>query len=334
MNARVHAIALTAFRESIRDRILFAVLGLGAASVFFGLGLGSVAYNDAVRMLVDHGLLTISMLANLIAIFLGANFLYKEVELRTLYVLLAKPVLRRDVVLGKYAGILLAVLVFVMATATLLLALVTLLATEESAEVMRRATENLGFAARLARSRGARLGVLAAVFVGGSAALLVRPIRQRMTLGAAVPVLAAFFAAVAWVARVVAPDDTAFVLWGCGLTLAEVLITAAFSMLFSSFSTPFVTGMMSVGVFVICRSTWLMQHVPRTVSPAIQLALRGVARAVPNLHLFVPERPILLPDTLTFSVPAYVLGNVGYAALWAALLLGLAVALFRKRDLV
>jgi ABC-type transport system involved in multi-copper enzyme maturation permease subunit len=45
-----------------------------------------------VRILVDHGLLTISLLANLVAIFLGANFLYKELELRTLYVLLARPV--------------------------------------------------------------------------------------------------------------------------------------------------------------------------------------------------------------------------------------------------
>lgn len=334
MNERVYAIALTAFRESIRDRILFAVLGLGAASVLFGLSLGSISYGEAVRVLVDHGLLTISLLSNLIAIFLGANFLYKEVELRTLYVLLAKPVLRRDVVLGKYAGILLAVLVFVLATATLLLALVTLLAAEESVESMRRATENLGFASQLARSRGARLGVLGVVFGLGPVVLLLGPVRRRLGLSTVVPVLGAFFAAVAALAYTVSPNDAAFVLWGCALTLCEVLITAAFSMLFSSFSTPFVTGMMSVGVFVICRSTWLMQHLPRNVSPAIRGALSNVVKLVPNLHLFVPERPILLPERFTVSVPRYVAGNFGYAALWAAILMGFAVALFRKRDLV
>lgn len=334
MNERVYAIALTAFRESIRDRILFAVLGLGAASVFFGLGLGSVSYGEAVRVLVDHGLLTISLLANLIAIFLGANFLYKEVELRTLYVLLAKPVLRRDVVLGKYVGILLAVLVFVMATASLLLALTTMVAAEENVTGMQRAAENVGFALRLAQSRGARLAALAAVLVAVPLALLLKPVRKRINLSTVVPALGLLCFAIASISRSVAPDDTAFVLWGCALTLAEVLITAAFSMLFSSFSTPFVTGMMSVGVFVICRSTWLMQHVPRSIPAGIRAALQGISWTVPNLHLFVPQRPILLPERLTQSVPRYVAENVGYAGLWAALLVGAAVMLFRKRDLV
>lgn len=334
MNERVYAIALTAFRESIRDRILFAVLGLGAASVFFGLGLGSVSYGEAVRVLVDHGLLTVSLLANLIAIFLGANFLYKEVELRTLYVLLAKPVQRRDVVLGKYLGILLAVLVFVLATATLLLALTTMVAAEENVTGMQRAAENVGFAVRLAQSRSARVAALAAVFLGAPLALLLRPVRKRVNLSTVVPALALLCLAVASIARSVAPDDTAFVLWGCALTLAEVLITAAFSMLFSSFSTPFVTGMMSVGIFVICRSTWLMQHVPRSVPAGMRAALQGVCKVVPNLHLFVPQRPILLPERLTQSVPRYVAESYGYAALWAALLVGVAVMLFRKRDLV
>ena len=334
MNERVYAIALTAFRESIRDRILFAVLGLGAASVFFGLGLGSVSYGEAVRVLVDHGLLTISLLANLIAIFLGANFLYKEVELRTLYVLLAKPVMRRDVVVGKYAGILLAVLVFVMATASLLLALTTLVAAEESVTGMQRAAENVGLAVRLARSRGARAVALAAVLLGVPLAMLLRPVRRRVTLSSVAPAMTALCLLVASISRSVAPDDTAFVLWGCALTLAEVLITAAFSMLFSSFSTPFVTGMMSVGVFVICRSTWLMQHVPRSVPAGMRVSLQAVSRVVPNLHLFVPERPILLPERLTQSVPLYVAENVAYAGVWAALLVGAAVALFRKRDLV
>jgi len=334
VNERVFAIALTAFRESIRDRILFAVLGLGAASVLFGLSLGSISNNEAVRVLVDHGLLTISLLSNLIAVFLGANFLYKEVELRTLYVLLAKPVQRHEVLVGKYVGILLAVLVFVMFTATLLLSLVTLVAADETAAGIQRANENIGLAARLVTSRAHRLGLLLTLFFGGPALLLIGPVRRRMSLAAVAPVLAAFLAVVAVLARMVAPDDAAFVLWGCTLTLCEVLITAAFSMLFSSFSTPFVTGLMSVGVFVICRSTWLMQHLPRNLPVTLRTALGGIVQLVPNLHLFVPERPVLLPVRLSDSVPRYVVGNLGYAAVWAALLMGVAVAAFRKRDLV
>ncbi len=165
MNARTFAIALTSFREALRDRILFAVLGLGAVSVLFGLGLGSLSYAESVRIVVDHGLVTISLLANLIAMFLGANFLYKELELRTLYVLLAKPLARHELVLGKYLGILLTVAVFITLVAALLLALVTLTAADDSFAAAQRLEATVGPALQLARSRGLRLAALAAVIL-------------------------------------------------------------------------------------------------------------------------------------------------------------------------
>jgi hypothetical protein len=77
-----------------------------------------------------------------------------------------------------------------------------------------------------------------------------------------------------------------------------------------------------------------MQHLPRNVPAALRAGLEGVVRLVPNLHLFVPERPVLLPERLSDSVARYVAGNLGYAAVWATLLMGIAVAAFRKRDLV
>lgn len=335
MNARTFAIALTSFREALRDRVLFAVLGVGAASVLFGLGMGSLSYAESVRIVVDHGLVTISLLANLIAIFLGANFLYKELELRTLYVLLAKPVARHELVVGKYLGILLTAAVFVTLIAALLLGIVTLAAADDSYAAAQRLEAAVGPALHLARSRGLRLAALAAVLVAVPLPLLFPRVRRAASLAAALPVAGALLAGFASLAYVVAPAETVFVLCGALLTLAEVAVTAAVSMLFSSFSTPFVTAIFSVGVFAIARSTWLMQHLPRRNFPAaIREALQGIARVVPNLHLFVPERAVLLTDDPNHPLARYVALAALYAALWAVGLLAASSLLFRRRDLV
>lgn len=331
---RIYAIALTSFREALRDRILFAVIGLGIASVCLGLGMGAVSYGEAVRVLVDHGLLTVSLLANVVAIFLGANFLYKELELRTLYVLLARPLGRHEVVLGKFAGILVTVAVFIAITATVLLGLVTMTAAEETVAGVQRSQQALSAVMGLVQTRGARLALLVSVLALGGVTLLVPRVRRALTLGAVLPISVALFAVFAFIARLVAPQETSYVVHGCGLVLAEVSITASFAMLFSSFSTPFVTGLMSAGTFAIARSTWIMQHVSRNIPAAVRDLLGGLAWVLPNLHLFVPTRPILLPDDPTASPTLWVLRCAGYAGLYSALLLGAAVALFRRRDLV
>ena len=313
---RIYAIALTAFREAIRDRILFAVLGLGAASVCLGLGMGALSYGEVTRIVVDHGLVTVSLLANVVAIFLGATFLYKELELRTLYVLLARPVSRHELVLGKYAGILLTVTVVVSLTASLVLGLAITTAAEESPAALARAAAWAPWLSRLLITRGARLAALVAVPVALGSVALVPRLRRALTLGAVVP------------------EEADFVLRASALVLGETAVVAAGSMFFSAFSTPFVTGMFSVGLFAIARSTWLMQHLPRRFPAAGRVALETVARVVPNQHLFVPNREVLVPASLQLDVGRYLLDAMVYAGAYALVFLLAAVALFRRRDLV
>lgn len=334
MLGRIYAIALTAFREAIRDRILFAVLGLAAASVFLGLGLGGLSASGAVRVLVDHGLVTTSLLANLVAIFLGANFLYKELELRTLYVLLARPVSRHELVLGKYAGILLTVTVVVSLTASLVLGLAITTAAEESPAALARAAAWAPWLSRLLITRGARLAALVAVPVALGSVALVPRLRRALTLGAVVPAAVLTLLGVGAVGRAVVPEEADFVLRASALVLGETAVVAAGSMFFSAFSTPFVTGMFSTGLFAIARSTWLMQHLPRRFPAAGRAALEAVARVVPNQHLFVPNRELLVPASLQLDVGRYLLDAMVYAGAYALVFLLAAVALFRRRDLV
>ena len=67
---------------------------------------------------------------------------------------------------------------------------------------------------------------------------------------------------------------------------------------------------------------------------AARAALDGIARVVPNLHLFVPERAVLLNDDPNHPLVRYVALATGYAVLWAAGLLAASSLLFRRRDLV
>jgi ABC-type transport system involved in multi-copper enzyme maturation permease subunit len=108
---RVAAIARNTFRENIRDKILynlilFALLMIASSFVLGQLTLG---YDD--KVIIDLGLSAISVFGSLIAIFIGIGLVYKELERRTVYALLAKPVHRWEFILGKYLGLVFTLLV-------------------------------------------------------------------------------------------------------------------------------------------------------------------------------------------------------------------------------
>lgn len=110
MLARIKGIAINTFRESIRDKVLltlvvFALVVLGSARVIQPLSLG-----EEGKVIRDIGLGSITFFCVLIAILVGGRLVYKEVEKRTIYVMLAKPVRRWEFIVGKYLGLLLVLL--------------------------------------------------------------------------------------------------------------------------------------------------------------------------------------------------------------------------------
>ncbi len=116
---RIGTVALNTFRESIRDKVLvtllvFAALVMGSARVIQPLALG-----EESKIIKDLGLSAITLFCVLIAVLVGGRIVYKEVEKRTIYIVLAKPVRRWEFILGKYFG-LLAVLSVSLAVMTLL----------------------------------------------------------------------------------------------------------------------------------------------------------------------------------------------------------------------
>ena len=108
---RVAAIARNAFREAVRDRVLYNlvvfVLLLIAAAIF----LGEISAGQEAKIIVDLGLSAILLFGVFIAIFVGVGLVYKEIERRTLYAILSKPIGRGEFLLGKYLGLCLTLLV-------------------------------------------------------------------------------------------------------------------------------------------------------------------------------------------------------------------------------
>lgn len=111
MRQRVTAIAFNTFREAVRDRvlynlILFALLLIGTAILF-----GQISIGVQKLILINVGLAAITLFGLAIAIFIGIGLVYKEMDKRTLYALLSKPVRRAEFILGKFFGLGLTLLV-------------------------------------------------------------------------------------------------------------------------------------------------------------------------------------------------------------------------------
>lgn len=108
---KLKAIALNTFRESVRDRVLYNlilfVLLLVGASVF----ISDLSINVESKFVATLGLSSMLVFGALIAIFIGVGLVYKEIDKRTIYNLLSKPVHRHEFIIGKYLGLCLTLLV-------------------------------------------------------------------------------------------------------------------------------------------------------------------------------------------------------------------------------
>jgi len=111
---RVLAIARNTFRENIRDKILYNLILFALLMILSSFVLGQLTLGYEDKVIVDLGLSAISVFGTLIAIFIGIGLVYKELERRTVYSLLAKPVHRWEFILGKYLGLLFTLLINVL----------------------------------------------------------------------------------------------------------------------------------------------------------------------------------------------------------------------------
>lgn len=308
MFGRISAIALNTYRESLRARILIGLAGAAFAVAFYSIIVGAYTLRNAARVVSDLGIASISLFSIAVAVVIGATSLYRELEQKTIFPILARPILRGEYLVGKYLGTLLTLAVFILADAGLVLLISAVIAGRPLAVVAGAGAATLvvlGLAAW--RSPAARTYG----FIPWSVVFL--------TLGA---LLADG-----------APAERQVVLAGSALAFLEVGIIAAWATLFSSFSTPFLSSLLTLGVFLIGRNADSLAQMPvKYFGPHISAAARALSKVVPNLQIYVPPRPLLAGEVADANLTLY----LGWAALtcagWSLALLAVAAFIFKKRD--
>ena len=132
MTTVIPKIAIHVFRDSVRDRVLYTLVVFAVLMIGASLLIGQLTAGHNVKIIKDPGLAASSVFCLLIAVFIGVSLVAKEVDRWSLYTVLAKPLSRHDVILGKYAWLVLTLTInLTVMAATHYAILVYLSATEE-----------------------------------------------------------------------------------------------------------------------------------------------------------------------------------------------------------
>jgi Cu-processing system permease protein len=266
----VRTVALVAgavFKESVRDRVPYSMVAFATLLIAASYLIGQLTAGQDLKIIKDLGLAAISWFGLVIAIFIGIGLVSKEVERRSVYAVLAKPLTRGQFIVGKYAGLVFTLSVNLSAMA-------------------------VAFAMVLAYMDAATPDAVKA----------------------------------GWPAPALDPR----LLTGIVLTMAELMIVTAIALLFSTFSSPLLSALLTFGLWVAGHFNQDLRNFEAIIdTPAAVWTGRAVYYLLPNLAPFniraevahgvdVPTRAVVL--------------TLAYAAVYITALLVAAVAIFRRRD--
>ncbi|MBK9153658.1 MAG: ABC transporter permease subunit [Chloracidobacterium sp.] len=252
---RIFCVAKNAFREAVRDRVLYNLILFMLLIVASAILLGDLTDGQQDRTIVNIGLTAMLFFGTFIAIFVGVGLVSKEIEKRTVFAVFAKPLRRTEFMVGKYLGLCMTLLVNV-----------------------------------LIMGAGVSLALL---FAGGS----------RLAL----PIWGAIY-----------------------LIFFELAIITAVAILFSSFSSPSLSALLTFLVFVIGHLSSSLLDLARSLgSVAANWFFTAVYYVLPNLAHFSFRTEAangMIPNTAMFA------GATAYAVVYISILLMIAAAIFSRRN--
>ena len=308
MIGRVSAIAMNTYREAVRARVLVGLLALALATSAYSLVIAAMSVRQEMRIVADIGAASMSLYAVLVSVILGATSLYRELELKTIFPILTRQLRRHEYVIGKYLGIFATLLVFVALDGATVLGILAVQSKQHVPVTL-----------------GALTGM---VLVLGILVWRLRHVRVFVIL----PWSILLFGVMARLADG-AGAERQLVVVSAALTLAEVAIVGAVAMVFSAFSSPFLTAIFTTFLFAIGRSADTLANIPeRVFGSGVRTTGIILAKIVPNLNVYVPPRPLLLGQLAAIPVGSYVGRAWVNAVLYAVVLLTLSAVVFRRRD--
>ena len=127
-------IALQVFKESVRDKVLYNLVVFAVLLIAASYLIGQLTAGQEIKIIKDLGLGATQLFGLLIAVFIGIGRVSREIERRSIYSLLAKPVRRHELILGKYAGLVLTLVVNISVMAVALYAVLGYMSWVESEE--------------------------------------------------------------------------------------------------------------------------------------------------------------------------------------------------------
>ena len=308
MLGRVFAIAMNTYREAVRARVLFGLLALALATSAYSLVVAAMSVRLPMRIVADLGSSSISLYAVLVAIVLGATSLYRELELKTVFPILTRRLRRHEYLLGKYLGIVATLIAFVGIDGATVLGILAVQSKQHVSATVASACAMLAVLAFLLwRAKHARVFVV-------------------LPWSVVTFVLMALLAAGAG-------GERQIVIVSAALTVAEVAIVTAVAMLFSSFSSPFLTAIFTAMVFMVGRSADTLGNLPeRLFGSVVRQVGIVLSKIVPNLDVYVPARPLLLGQVPDVALTSYMARAWANAIFFAAVLLAVSALIFRRRD--
>jgi ABC-type transport system involved in multi-copper enzyme maturation permease subunit len=247
-------IATNTVRESIRNKLLYTLVFFAVFVIAISVVIASLSYVEGQRIIQDVGLAAIRLFSVGIAVFVGIGLIHGEVERRTIYTILSKPISRSEFLVGKFLGLVLTVWM--------------------------------------------QLALMAIAFV-------VVSLASGAPLGAGHAQALAVFA-------------------------AELIVVVAIATLFSSFTTPMLASLFTLGIYMAGRLSRDLDELGRQADdPRLTLAATWMYRLLPDLEGFDLSIQAVhgLPITNT-EVFLPILYAIGYSTI----LLIAASTIFRRRD--
>ena len=260
-------IAGAVFRESVRDRVPYAMVVFAVLLIAASYLVGQLTAGQDMKTIKDLGLAALSIFGLFIAVFIGIGLVSKEVEKKSVFALVSKPLSRTQFILGKYAGLVMTLAV--------------------NLGVMTIAYFAMLFYMDMTASAGARA---------------------------------------VWPSPAMDPR----LLIAIGLIFAELMLVTALALFFSTFSSPLLATLLTIGLWVAGHFNADLRNFENVVSSPVAIAIaRGLYYVLPNLAPFDVKAEVVYGMPISMRTVAFTLV---YAAVYITLLLSAAVAIFRRRD--
>ncbi len=123
----IWVLALNTYKEVIRDRILYGLLLFAVILIGMSLALGQLSFAEQARISANFGLSAIHLTAVALAIFVGSNLVFKEIDKKTIMTILVRPISRLQFIIGKGLGLSLIILTMISGLALVLVGIFALL---------------------------------------------------------------------------------------------------------------------------------------------------------------------------------------------------------------